>query len=146
KMRLIGRILVSSSLIAGAGVIAPATATAATPSPQVKIRTTTKLTASSHSISRNSWIKFTAKVSSRNRRPTGWVTFVDRKNGSALDTAKLRNGTATFKTAALARGSRPIVVRYIGNRTFAASTSPALSVWVARGGPLSTAYQIDPAH
>ncbi len=61
-VRSISQVLVGSSIIAAASVIAPATAAAA--SPQAVVKTTTKLTSSPATITRNSWVTFTATVSS----------------------------------------------------------------------------------
>jgi outer membrane protein assembly factor BamB len=128
------------------GLVLPAAAAAGTTSSPALITTMTSLTASSASITRDSWVTFTAKVSAASGTPTGSVTFTDQSNGSILDTAALTTGTVSFSTAALAPGSRSIVAHYTGSGTYAASTSAALGIPVAQAGSLATAYQVDPSH
>ena len=99
------------------------------------------------SVARDSWVTFTAKVSSAHGVPGGgFVSFTDRSNGSILDTARVRKGKATFRTAALATGSRRIVAHYLGGAKYAKSTSAVLGVSVTQAGSLATAYQIDARH
>jgi outer membrane protein assembly factor BamB len=145
-MRWAGRVFAGCGIVAAVGLIAPAAATAAAASPQALITTKTALTSSSASITRDSWVRFTAKVSAASGTPTGLVTFTDQSNGSILDTAKLSSGTASFATAALAPGARSIVAHYSGSSPFAASTSAALGISVAPAGSLATAYQVDSRH
>jgi len=144
-VRWADRFVIGFSIAAAVGVIAPAAAIA-TVRPQALMTTSTVLTSSSASIVRDSRVTFTAQVSAVSGMPTGSVTFTDESNGSILDTASLSNGTATFSTAALAPGSRSIVASYSGSSTFAASTSAAWGISVARAGSLATAYQIDARH
>jgi outer membrane protein assembly factor BamB len=138
--------LISSSIAVAVGLIVPAAASPASASPQALITTKTTLTSSAVSITRDSWVRFTAKVSATSGTPTGSVTFTDQSNGSILDTAKLSSGTASFSTAALAPGARSIVAHYSGSGTFAASASAALGISVAQAGSFATAYQVDARH
>ena len=104
----------------------------------------TKLTVTKRSVARDSWVTFTAKVSSAHGVPGGgFVSFTDRSNGSILDKARVRKGKATFRTAALATGSRRIVAHYLGGAKYAKSTSAVLGVSVTQAGSLATAYQVD---
>ena len=65
--------------------------------------------------------------------PTGQVTFYD--GTTAIDTATLVNGSATFTTSTLAVGSHSIIVQYGGDSNFIGSNStPALSQTVNLGG------------
>src|SRR5579859_147673 len=145
-MRLAGHCLIGFTLAAAVGIAAPPAASAASASPQALVTTTTMLTSSAVSITRDSWVTFTAKVSAASGTPTGSVTFTDQSNGSILDTATLSSGTATFSTAALTPGTRSIVAHYSGSSTFAASTSAALGISVAQTGSFATAYQVDSSH
>ncbi len=75
------------------------------------------------------------------------MTFTDQSNGSVLDTATLKSGKATFKTAALAPGTRRVVAHYNGVKNkFSASTSASQGISVTQAGALATAYQIDAQH
>jgi hypothetical protein len=53
------------------------------------------------------------------------VTFLD--GGTAIGTATLAGGIASFTTSSLTAGTHSITATYAGNATFAASTSPALA-------------------
>jgi len=143
-MRWGRRVLAGSTIVAAVGFALPAAA--ATTSSQALIATTTTLTSSSTSVTRDSWLTFTAMVSAASGTPTGSVTFTDTSNGSVLDTAELSTGTATFSTAALASGSRSIVAYYNGSSSYASSTSGGLAITVSPAGSLATAYQVDPRH
>jgi outer membrane protein assembly factor BamB len=145
-MRWAGLTLVGSSIAVTVALLSPAAAPAASASPLALVTTKTTLTASATSITRDSWVTFTAKVSSASGTPTGSVTFTDQSNGSILDSAALREGTATFSTAALAPGSRSIAAHYNGSSTFAASASAAVGISVAQAGSFATTYQVDAQH
>jgi outer membrane protein assembly factor BamB len=145
-MRWTGRVLLGSSIAATVGLLSLAAAAGAEASPQGLVMSKTTLTSSSTSITRDLWVKFTAKVSSASGTPTGSVTFTDQSNGSVLDSAALHKGIAIFWTAALAPGSRSIVAHYNGSSTFAASTSAAVGISVAQAGSFATAYQVDARH
>lgn len=144
-MRLAGHCLTGFILAAAVGLAAPPAASAAPASSQAQATTTT-LTSSAVSVARDSWVRFTAKVSAASGTPTGSVTFTDQSNGSILGTAKLSGGSATFSTAALAPGSRSMVAHYGGSSTFAASTSTAVGISVAQAGSFATTYQVDSGH
>jgi outer membrane protein assembly factor BamB len=127
--------------------LAPPAAAAAAASPgAATVATTTTLSSSVTSSSYDSWVTFTAHVTAATGTPTGSVTFTDTSNGSILDSVALRKGTATFATAALAPGTRDIVAHYGGSGTFAASSSAALLLPVARAGSDAVAYQINTGH
>jgi outer membrane protein assembly factor BamB len=165
----IGRILAGTTIVAVSGLVIPvATSLAATSpggksprvrtlpwvstlpkasaSPQVKRRTTTTLTVTKKTVARDAWVTFTAKVTSHGGAPTGFVTFHDRSDGSILDAARVRKGKATFRTAALAPGSRHVVARYRGSANFVGSSSAVLRVTVTPAGSLAPAYQVDARH
>ena len=138
-------------VLVGAGLaavsLAPPAAAAAAASPgAAKAATTTTLSSSVASSSYDSWVRFTAHVRAATGTPTGSVTFTDRSNGSILDSVALSRGTASFATAALAPGARDIVARFGGSGTFAASSSAALLLRVARAGSDAVAYQIGTGH
>src|SRR5258708_7081330 len=78
--------------------------------------------------------------------PTGSVTLTDISTGCVLATPALKNGTATFRTAALAPGNRKIQAHYNGSTAFAASTSAGISFLVSSFSSVANAYQINPAH
>ncbi len=80
-------------------------------------------------------VTLTAKVSAASPgsgTPTGSVTFYD--GTTALDTATLTSGKATFKTNALAVGSQSITAVYSGDGNFTTSTSSALTQTVNQDG------------
>ena len=110
------------------------------------ITTSTVLTSSSASITRDSRVTFTAQVSAVGGMPAGSVTFTDESNGSILDTANLSKGTTTSGRPPSPPGSRSIVAGYSGSSTFTASTSVPRGISVAQAGSLATAYQIDAHH
>jgi len=140
------RVLLGSGILAVASLVLPTAAGAATLPGALAATTTTTLTSSSTSITRDSWVTFTASVSAAGGTPAGSVTFTDQSNGSILDTAKLSNGTASFSTAALAPGTRGVAARYSGSATFGPSSSAALAISVAPAGSLAVTYQVDPRH
>ena len=145
-MRWCRRVLLGSGILAVASLVLPTAAGAATLPGALAATTTTTLTSSSTSITRDSWVTFTASVSAVGGTPAGSVTFTDQSNGSILDTAKLSNGTASFSTAALAPGTRGVAARYSGSATFGPSSSAALAISVAPAGSLAVTYQVDPRH
>src|SRR5260370_32561224 len=97
--------------VSGARTPAPAAAGAA--------GTTVTLVSSRTTSRYDSWVTLSARVTASSGTPTGLVTFADASNGSILATEKLRNGRASFTTAALAPGQRRIVGQYRGGSTFA---------------------------
>jgi outer membrane protein assembly factor BamB len=137
------RALGGCGILAAAGLVVFPASTA---SAQAATRTKTTLTASATSATQDSWVTFQARVTSTGGTATGSVTFSDASNGSILGTSKLVSGTATLKTAALAPGTRQLVARYDGSKSFAASSSAALATSVMRAGSDAVTYQIDPAH
>ncbi len=143
EMCLYQRALAGCGIVAAAGLVfSPASAASA----QAAKATKTSLTASATSVTQDAWVTFRARVTSATGSPAGSVTFSDASNGSILGTSKLVSGTATLTTAALAAGTRQMVARYGGSTSFAASSSAALAISVARAGSDAVTYQIDPAH
>src|SRR5262245_7080312 len=145
-VRTLLRILMGAGLAAAVSLGPPAAAAAAAPRAAVTVATTTTLSSSVTSSRYDSRVTFTAQVTAATGTPTGSVTFTDESNGSILDSVALSNGAATFTTAALAPGTRNIVADYGGSPTFAASSSAALLLPVARAGSDAVAYQINTRH
>lgn len=121
-------------------------ATAAGAATALAASTATTLTSSVASASYDSWVTFTAHVTSAAGTPSGSVTFTDTANSGALDTAVLANGTATFTTASLAPGSRTLIAHYNGGSGYSPSSSPAAKVTVSAAGTDAVAYQVDARH
>ena len=144
-MRTRLRVLTGAGLAAVVGLAPSAAAAAASPG-ALTLATATTLSSSVTSSSYDSWVTFTAHVTAATGIPTGSVTFADKSNGSVLDSVALSKGTAAFATAALAPGTRDIVARYGGSTAFAASSSAALRLPVARAGSDAVAYQITTGH
>ena len=71
-------------------------------------------------------VTFTAKITSPTVTPTGPVTFTLGK--TALGTAQLSGGKATFTTSSLAAGSNVIKVTYYGNSNIARSSAVVTQV------------------
>lgn len=70
-------------------------------------------------------LKATVTAAGGSGAPTGTVTFMN--GSSALGTAKLSGGTATWSTTGLAVGNESITASYAGNAHFAASSSSPLA-------------------
>lgn len=112
-----GTISIPSTIsLTGTGIGQPATTTAVTSSADPSI-----LSAS---------VTFTATVvqSGGSGSPTGTVTFSD--GSTALATAPLTNGQATFTSSSLSVGSHSITAAYSGDANFTGSTSTALTQFV----------------
>jgi Big-like domain-containing protein/VCBS repeat protein/FG-GAP repeat protein len=71
-------------------------------------------------------VTFTAKITSPTVTPTGPVTFTLAK--TALGTAQLSGGKATFTTSSLPAGSNGIKVTYYGNSNIARSSAEVTQV------------------
>jgi len=139
------RVVFAIFVLAGTGaVLLPGAAGAAVPAATVS--TSTTLTASSTSITQDSWVTFTAQVGASGGAPAGSVTFTDVSNGSVLDSAALGSGTATFSTASLAAGTRSIVATYSGSSSFSPSSSAAVGIAVAPAGSMAVTFQVDARH
>jgi outer membrane protein assembly factor BamB len=145
-MRTRLHVLIGAGLAAAVSLAPPAAAAAAASPGAATVATTTTLSSSVASSSYDSRVMFTAHVTAASGTPTGSVTFTDESNGSVLDSVALSKGTATFATAALAPGTRHVVAHYGGSGTFAASSSAALFLPVARAGSDAVAYQINTRH
>jgi outer membrane protein assembly factor BamB len=126
--------------VSGAAVLPGRPVAAAT------VSSVTTVVASATSVAQDSWVTFTAQVSTGAGVPSGSVTFTDVSNGSVLDTAVLSSGTAVFSTAALAPGTRSIVAAYSGSSSFSPSSSAAVGVAVAAAGSPAVAFQEDARH
>lgn len=135
-------IVVAGSLVAAAGLGPGIVGASAASLPTTK----TTITSSSPSTTYDAPVTFTVHVSATSGVPSGSVTFLDRSNGVLLDTTALTNGGATFTTAALAVGARPIVAEYSGNGGYAPSKSAATTVAVAAAGADAVTYQADSRH
>jgi outer membrane protein assembly factor BamB len=108
---------------------------------------TTTLVSSSAASSYDTALTLTASVTSALGTPTGDVAFADGSNGSVLAVEPLSGSLAHLTTAALAPGTRNIVVAYSGDSVFSPSVSTSLPVTVAP--PLktvATAFQNDSRH
>ena len=84
-------------------------------------------------------VKFTATVTAAapgSGTPTGQVTFYD--GATAIDSATLNNGSASYTTSALAVGGQSITVQYQGDSNFTPSTSAAVAQTVNQDGSTTT--------
>ncbi len=84
-------------------------------------------------------IAFTATVSGANGAsgtPTGTVVFMD--GPTAVNTATLASGKATYSTTALTVGVHDITAVYSGDSNFAGSTSPPVTVTINAVTPTNT--------
>jgi hypothetical protein len=98
--------------------------------------TTTVLTASALSVAPGGSATLTATVTGAGGVPTGTVTFI---NGStAIGSATLNNGIATFTTSFPAAGTAVLQADYLGDATFAPSQSAQLAVTIATPGFTAT--------
>jgi hypothetical protein len=91
-----------------------------------KFPTATTLTSTPNPSSFGKAVTFTAIVAaSGDTLPTGTVVLWDGE--SAIGSAKLSGGIATFIKSKLALGTHSITARYLGDATFDRSTSPVLN-------------------
>jgi hypothetical protein len=98
------------------------------PPSTVAVATSTSLTSSAQQADQGFTIALTATVkpSSGATMPTGEVDFIVGKN--TIGSANLANGVAYLATSTLPTGNDAITASYVGNSSFAASTSSSLSV------------------
>lgn len=89
------------------------------------VTTATALVSSQNPSTAGQAVTFTATVTGPGGVPTGSVTFNDA--GTAIGTAVLAGGTATFSTSSLVAGTHPITASYGGSAVYQASTSPTLT-------------------
>ena len=83
-------------------------------------------------------ITLTAKVTpSISGVPTGTIQFYD--GATLIHSGTLSGGVATFATSSLAGGTHSLTVKYLGDSTYAGSTSPAISQVL---NPASTAITL----
>ncbi len=95
------------------------------------VSTSTAVASSASQADQGSSISLTATVTaaSGTTSPTGQVVFsVGKQN---IGSAPLASGAATLITSSLPVGSDEIIASYSGDNTFAASTSPAISVAIS---------------
>ncbi|QEH37847.1 Copper resistance protein CopC [Aquisphaera giovannonii] len=99
--------------------------------------TATAVSSSAGPSSYGSAVTFTATVSSPDGTPTGSVFFLD--GAAVLGVAPVDgSGTATFTTASLAAGGHAITAEYVGDGTYQASASAALTQTVNAGATSTT--------
>ena len=101
--------------------------------------TTTTAASSQNSSVYGEAVTFTATVKGTapgSANPTGVVTFYD--GSTAIGSASLAAGIATFKTAKLAAGQHTITALFRGNVNFATSASSALTQTVQQDGTTTT--------
>jgi hypothetical protein len=99
--------------------------TATTPPPTSPAPTTTTLTSSENPASLGDTVTFTATVAATAGDATGYVTFF---NGSSeLGNAPITNGVATLADSTLPDGDTTVTAKYLGDSSFAASISTALT-------------------
>ena len=113
----------SSELLAGTfgrGVF-KATVTAAEQAPSI----TTIVSSASPFVVAGDPVTFTATVYGASGTPTGTVNILD--GGRVIATVPVSAGSATFTTSALSAGNHSMVAAYLGNTTFAASSSVPLT-------------------
>lgn len=92
--------------------------------------TTTSLVASQSAVSVGEAVMLTATVASTGTgTPTGTVSF--QANSASLGTATLTGGAAAIMTSVLPLGMSDITATYVGNASFATSTSPGISIRVS---------------
>jgi outer membrane protein assembly factor BamB len=92
-------------------------------------------------------LTLTASVAGAFGAPTGYVTFADGGNGSVLAIEPVSGGVARLTTAALAQGTRTIVVAYSGDHDYAPSVPTSLVITVAPPHKsVATAFQNDSRH
>jgi hypothetical protein len=106
--------------------------------------TTTDLSADPASSVAGDPVTFTATVTSGGDTPAGQVSF--RDDGVEIGQGTLNGGgVASFQTSGLAAGTHPITAQYLGNGTFAASTSNSVnySVSASNVAPSAQADALD---
>ena len=113
----------SSSNAVAVTITAPGTQT-----PSTAIATNTSLTSSVQQADQGFTIALSATVKPTNGStlPTGSVEFISGK--SKLGSANLSGGKAYLTTSSLPAGNDFITATYVGNSSFAASTSPTVTV------------------
>ena len=96
--------------------------------------TTTTLTAAPNPSTSGDTVTLTAGVTSNAGAPSGQVTFKD--GATALGSAALSFGTATFNASGLAAGSHKLTAAYGGGANFAASVSATVTESVDAAAPV----------
>jgi hypothetical protein len=109
----------------------------APPGPAGPVEPGVTLTAAAASTAFGQPVTLTARVSGPGGTPTGAVTFLDGANVLGAGTLDA-DGVATLSTAALAVGTHSLTVRYAGDATTPAATSPALNLTVRQAATTTT--------
>jgi hypothetical protein len=105
------------------------------------VASTTALTATPNPAASGAPVTFTATVSGTGGTPTGTVTFKD--GATTLGSSTLDGtGHASFTTSSLASGGHSITAVYGGDNTFAASTSPTVSLLVNSSGSTASSTSL----
>jgi len=115
--------------------------------PRTILPTLSTLTSSSTTTTYDTALALNASVAGDLGTATGEVKFTDASNGSMLAGVSLSRGAARLRTAALAPGSRSIIVTYSGDQVYAASVSDPVAITIKR--PLktvATAFQNNSKH
>jgi hypothetical protein len=97
--------------------------------------TATVISTTSTTVTQGTSVTFTATVTPSTA--TGSISFYDNGSSTALGTAPLSSGTATFSTTALLVGSNSVTAAYSGDTGDNASTSTPANVTVTAGYSLS---------
>jgi hypothetical protein len=121
---------------AGSGSFAPSSGTA---QHQVVLAgTSTSLSSSANPAKRDAIVTFTGSVTSAFRTPSGTVAFVEGSCGAPTRTWGVEvlsgAGQASFSTQDLSEGTHLMQACYVGNDTFAPSTSDVLQQEVTKAG------------
>ncbi len=103
----------------------------------VAATTTTTATSSSNPAAFGQSAPFTTKVTAKGSgTPTGEVEFLNGK--TELGTVSLSGGKATFSSSTLAVGAKSIQAVYLGNASFATSTSKIVSQVINKAATTTT--------
>ena len=88
-------------------------------------------------------ITFTAAVAAApGAGRAGWIGDVQGRRATAIGSATLTGGVATFTTSTLAVGTHSITAAYAGSAPFTASTSAAISQVISPSASLKVAFKI----
>jgi hypothetical protein len=94
--------------------------------------TTTTLTINPNPTPTGQSVTMSATVTSASGTPTGTVSFLN--NGTAIGSATLNNGVATYTASSLPAGTYPITAQYAGTSSFNLSTSSTVQWTVEASG------------
>lgn len=117
---------------ASSSATTPTTLTIATATTNTSLTATISATTA---VPTGSSVTFTATVlpvgSAPPPYPSGSVTFYQAGNSTALGTAPLTNGVASFTTTALPNGQYNVVATYSGDTDYSTSTSVGYTVYIS---------------